>query len=166
MNPTPSFVNDFHRHQAEQLLQPVLIRVIDNLRKVIETSSWASTYEEQLLWPEGTTADEVAQVQQLAAQLEQADAEAAGALQQQLSRLPMPFPGYLLRLSQGDRTECLDVWQLCYQVCFSAYRPGVPAEVDLSLLDEVGDIDWLALDEKARQQVQKAFEQLPAPPSS
>lgn len=92
MNPMPSFANDFHRHQAEQLLQPVLIRVIDNLRKVVEASSWASTYEEQLLWPEGTTADEVAQVEQLAAQLEQADAAAASALQQQLSQLPMPFP--------------------------------------------------------------------------
>ncbi|MBD0267410.1 MAG: hypothetical protein ICV77_03855 [Cyanobacteria bacterium Co-bin8] len=156
----PTFADPFQQHQAEQLLQPVLIRVVDNLRKAMEASNWIGTYEEHLLWPEGTTTAEQEQVRQIAAQLEDADPETAQHLQEQLSHLPMPFPGYELRLSQGEHTQRIDVWNLCYQVCFTHYDPDTPAEVDPHLLDEVGDVDWLALDEKAQQLVQAAFEQL------
>lgn len=161
MKPMPTFDNSFQRHQAEQLLQPILIRVIDNLRKVLDTSSWVGTYEEHLLWPEGTTEAQQEQVRQIAAQLEDADEQTTMTLQEKLGQLPMPFPGYELRLNRGDQTERVDVWNLCYQVCFTHYDPDAPAEVDPTLLDEVGDVDWLALDEKARRLVQAAFNQLP-----
>ncbi|HEY9735117.1 MAG TPA: hypothetical protein V6D06_02505 [Trichocoleus sp.] len=161
MKPLPTFANDFQRHQAEQLLQPTLIRVVDNLRKALDTSPWIGTYEEHLLWPEGTTEEQQEQVRQIAAQLEEADEATASSLQAQLSQLPMPFPGYELRLNRGDQTERIDVWNLCYRVCFSHYDADAPAEIDPHLLDEVGDVDWRALDEKAQQLVQQAFDQLP-----
>lgn len=156
----PTFASPNQRQQADQLLQPVLIRVVDNLRKAQESTNWVGTYEEHLLWPEGTTADQQAQVQQIAAQLDEAEGETAQSLRAQLSHLPIPFPGYKLHLTQGDRTAHLDVWALCYQVCFTQYNPLVPAEVDPALRGADGDIDWLALDEKARQVVQAAFDQL------
>jgi hypothetical protein len=158
MKPMPTFTNPHQQHQAEQLLQPALIRVVDNLRKAMEASGWTGTYEEHLLWPEGSTPDQQEQVRQIAAQLEDADPETAQALQQQLSHLPIPFPGYELRVNQGEHTHSIDVWALCYQVCFTQYDPDQPAEVDPRLLDEVGDVDWLALDEKAQKLVQEAFE--------
>ena len=42
----PKFKNKQAWEQAQLLMQPAFIRVIDNLRKQLEQSSWKGTYQE------------------------------------------------------------------------------------------------------------------------
>lgn len=42
----PKITNTIAWQQAELLMQPALIRVIDNIRKQLENSAWAGTYQE------------------------------------------------------------------------------------------------------------------------
>ncbi|MGB3309569.1 MAG: hypothetical protein WBG32_04385 [Nodosilinea sp.] len=160
-----TFATPADETQATQLLQPCLIRVVDNIRKHTETLNWRSDYLEQARWPGDTTAAQRQQVRDLAAQLEGASAAEAGAIRQQLSQLPTPVPGYQLRLTQGgdaaptdqDYTATLDVWELCFAVCFSGYQPEQPVTVDPALIDPDGEINWLTLDEKAKSLVEQAI---------
>ncbi|MGF1519009.1 MAG: hypothetical protein ACFCVB_14580 [Nodosilinea sp.] len=160
-----TFATPTDETQAAQLMQPCLIRVVDNIRKHTETLDWRSEYLEQVRWPGTATADQRQQVRDLAAQLQDASLEQATALRQQLSQLPTPTPAYELRLTEGsaltdnNRTATLDVWELCFAVCFSGYQPQQPVSVDLALLDADGEINWLALDEKAKALVAQAIDQ-------
>ena len=155
-----TFATPEDRHQAEQLMQPTLIRVIDNLRKQTESADCKSEYLERVLWPETATEDQKQQVKAIAAQLETADPEQAAELRQQLSQLPKPVPTYELRLTHQGETTVLDIWQLCFRVCFHHYDQATPAQVDRNLLDADGEVDWIALDEKAKGQVVEVVEQL------
>jgi hypothetical protein len=154
-----TFATASDRTQANQLMQPCLIRVIDNLRKQTETLDWHSEYVEHLLWPDGTTAAQQEQVKALSAELDQAAAAEVPRLEQALSQLPNPMPAYQLRLTRGSQTACLDVWDLCFQVCFRNYAPEHPVVVDPTLLDSSGDIDWITLDEKAKALIETALTQ-------
>ncbi|PZV15124.1 MAG: hypothetical protein DCF21_12120 [Leptolyngbya sp.] len=172
-----TFATPADEAQADQLMQPCLIRVIDNIRKHTETLDWRSEYLEQVRWPGTATADQRQQVRDLAAQLQAASPEQATALRQQLSQLPPPAPAYELRLTEGsalaeplaetlaekNSTATLDVWELCFAVCFSDYQPQQPVSVDSALLDDDGEINWLALDEKAQALVVQAIDQAIAP---
>jgi hypothetical protein len=152
--------------QAAQLMQPCLIRVVDNIRKYTEATDWRTEYLEQVRWPGHATADQRQRVRDLAAQLEGASPEATAAIRQQLSQLPTPTPAYELRLTQGasqghneaPRTATLDVWELCFGVCFRNYQPSQPIVVDASLLDSDGEIDWITLDDKAKALVKEAID--------
>ena len=165
---TPKFANSQDWQQANLLMQPAFIRVIDNIRKQLETSNWHGSYENQLLWPDNTSDETKAKVLELQAQLKQAESPAAiAAVEQQLADLPEPFPQYALCLKHGDREQRIDLWQLCYQVCFEEYDPqqGSDADadqtvvVDESLIDaEIGDVDWVALDNKAKAIISSVFE--------
>ncbi len=155
-----TFATPHDRDQSAQLMQPCLIRVIDNIRKHTEGLDWRSDYVEQVMWSADTTEAQRQQVKDLAAQLETAEPEAAIAIRQQLDHLPTPAPAYELRLSRDNRTVTLDVWELCFQVCFQTYSPPQAVTVDETLWDETGDVDWLALDEKAKGIVTKAIDQL------
>ena len=54
----------------------------------------------------------------------------ADQLRQQLSTLPFsPVPAYQLQLTRNGDTVVLDVWQLCFQVCFVNYAADTPAQV-------------------------------------
>lgn len=158
-----TFASPIQRQRAEILMQPTLIRVIDNLRKELEASALRGTYQEQPMWPPGTTAPQKEQFNQLMAQLEAAEPEEAVAIRTELSRLPQPFPAYELHVHRAEEEpiQVIDVWELCYRVCLDNYHPEVPAKVDANLLEADGDIDWLALDEKAKGIIQKIFQQLP-----
>ncbi len=134
-------------------MQPTLIRVIDNLRKQTESTDCQSEYVERVLWPETATEDQKQQVKDIAAQLETADPDQTAQLRQQLKQLPNPVPTYELRITHQDETTVLDIWQLCFRVCFQNYEPAMPAQVDQNLLDADGQVDWIALDEKAKGQV-------------
>ncbi|MGB3405567.1 MAG: hypothetical protein WBA77_22990 [Microcoleaceae cyanobacterium] len=108
--------------QAELLMQPALIRVLDNIRKQLEDSPWKGTYEQ----------------------------------------IQIPHPGYRLNLTCNDGTRSVDVWDLCYQVCFLEYEPTHAAEesreveIDSSLIDsDTGEVDWKQLDDKAKHIVQQ-----------
>lgn len=162
------FANTLSWDQAELLMQPTFIRVIDNIGKQLDQSTWKGTYTDIQVWAEGTSDATKALVAQLQEQLATAEPADAEAIQTQLEQLPKPYPGYLLCLEQGDRKVTVDIWQLCYQTCFRNYSPVLNAmdenlivEIDTSLIDETGDVNWLRLDNKAKQLVEQIFSSLP-----
>lgn len=158
------FQNRQTRLLADQLMQPALIRIIDNIRKHLDTSDWKGTYQETQLWPEGIAEAQMHHFKALQAQLSQATPEQADSIRNELTQLPQPFPGYELHLTKGEQTRIVDVWQLCYCVCFEQYPvPEGPVKVDYSLIDqELNDVDWFVLDNKAKAIVDEVFNQLGA----
>ncbi|WP_159783039.1 hypothetical protein [Sodalinema gerasimenkoae] len=122
----PKFKSELAWQQAQLLMQPALIRVVDNIRKRLEQTSWKATYQET----------------------------------------QVPVPGYQLLLELGDRQKTLDIWELCYRVCFRDYIPtespeqACEVDIDTSLIDE-GDVDWERLDEKARTVTHLVLADLP-----
>ncbi|WP_445251301.1 hypothetical protein [Microcoleus sp. herbarium5] len=113
--------------QAELLMQPAMIRVLDNIRKQLEESVWTGTYQE----------------------------------------VQIPIPGYQLILELQGEQRCIDIWELCYRVCFVNYQPAhsqiqsQEVVIDTSLIDdETGDVDWNRLDAKASQLIQEIFANL------
>ena len=128
----PTFKNTLAWEQAQVLMQPALLRVVDNIRKELDDSDWKGKYKE----------------------------------------VTAPIPGYHLCLSRSDHQVEIDVWDLCYQVCFEKYEPvqhifshedetPYPVEVDTRLIDSLGEIDWQLLESKAQQYVRKVFSTLP-----
>lgn len=168
---TPKFATRLDWQQAELLMQPALIRVIDNIRKNLERSPWRGDYEDVQRWPSHTPPEVQGQVIALQHELETAAPERSILIQQTLDHLPRPYPGYELKLTQGDREVRLDIWNLCYQVCFMNYEvnhPDRPAVViDTSLINfEDQEVDWKRLDDKAKQLVDAAFSNLPSTAAS
>lgn len=163
----PKFANTRAWEQAELLMQPVFIRVIDNIRKQLEQTTWQGTYQDTPVWPEGVSEETKARVAQLQEQLATAPPDQIDEIEEQLARLPSPQPSYVLCLKKGDRQITVDLWQLCYQICFRNYSPILNAldqdmivEVDTSLIDDSGEVDWLRLDEKAKQLIEQIFNSL------
>jgi hypothetical protein len=154
-----TFATPTDEAQAAQLMQPCLIRVVDNIRKHTETLDWRSEYLEQVRWPGTATAEQRQQVRDLAARLREATPEAAEAIRQQLAQLPTPTPAYELQLTRDGHTATLDLWELCFGVCFNHYQPQQPVTVDADLLCDDGEINWLTLDEKAKALVEQAIDQ-------
>ncbi|NER79000.1 MAG: hypothetical protein F6K42_05355 [Leptolyngbya sp. SIO1D8] len=150
------------RQLAEQLMQPALIRVIDNIRKQLDVSDWQGCYQETQLWPEDMQESQLQRIKTLQAQLSYATPEEADALRDELASLPQPFPGYELHLTRGEQETIVNVWELCYCVCFEAFPvPDGAVKVDTSLIDrELNDVDWLVLDNKAKAIVEDVFGQL------
>jgi hypothetical protein len=113
--------------QAELLMQPTLLRVLDNIRKQIEQSTWEGTYEE----------------------------------------VETPIPGYQLCLHKQEQQVQVQVWELCYRVCFRDYIEShtpaetVEVEIDTDLLDENGEVDWTQLEEKTVKVIDNLFANLP-----
>ncbi|MEM9212845.1 MAG: hypothetical protein AAGD25_00580 [Cyanobacteria bacterium P01_F01_bin.150] len=163
---TPKFTSSEAWQQAEILMQPTFIRVIDNIRKCLESSEWDGIYQDVLVWPDNATPEDKVRVVQLQKELETAFPEELGSVKAALEKLPKPFPGYELRLSRGENHITIDLWQICYQICFSNYHPiqvsSVPVEVDTRLLKTNGEVDWHHLDEKAKGCVGAIFARLPA----
>ncbi len=166
---TPKFADQTAWQQAEILMQPALIRVIDNIRKQLETSSWRGDYQTVALWPEGTTEETKAQVALLQSELEAATGAEAEAIAHTLAQLPKSYPGYVLSLHKGDNpddtTVDVDLWQLCYSLCFLNYsftaeEPHPLVEIDTSLLDDQGEVDWERLDSKAKDLIGNIFNSL------
>ena len=164
----PKITDTVAWHQAELLMQPAFIRVIDQIRMQLDESGWKGTYQNVLIWPGGTTDETKAIVTQLLQQLEGAAPMELAEIEQALTQLPTPHPGYHLTLQhQGLQQVSVDLWELCYQVCFRNYSPSVDesggsaVEIDTSLIDETGDVDWQRLDAKAGELVQQVFANLP-----
>lgn len=124
----PKFKNTVAWEQAELLMQPALIRIVDQVRKQLEDTTWKATYKD----------------------------------------VQTPIPGYQLCLEKQDTSICVDLWELCFQVCFRDYKPvhseleSQEVEIDTTLIDETGDVDWQCLDTKAQQLVAQVFAELPA----
>lgn len=176
----PHFSDQVAWAQAELLMQPAFIRLLDNIRKQLDQSDWKGSYQDVQIWPENTPEPIKAEVTQLQVELATASPEQALEIEQMLARLPTPFPGYLLCLEHQGQQVQVDLWELCYQVCFRNYRglqdrpdesvveplvksPMEPTvEIDTSLIDdEMGEVDWNRLDDKARQIIEQMFADLP-----
>ncbi|MEM1309943.1 MAG: hypothetical protein AAF892_06840 [Cyanobacteria bacterium P01_D01_bin.71] len=153
------------RQLADQLMQPALIRVIDNIRKQLETSDWQGSYQETQIWPEGTPESTLQRFKELQGQLKGATPETADDIRTELMQLPQPFPGYELHLTKAEQTCVVDVWQLCYVVCFQEYPvTNGPVTIDMTIIDqEANNVDWLVLDNKAKATVSSVFDQLGVP---
>ncbi|MEH1941456.1 MAG: hypothetical protein V7L01_14735 [Nostoc sp.] len=158
----PKITNSVSWQQAEILMQPAFIRVIDNIRKSLDESSWTGTYHDVLIWPPSTTDEIKALVTELLQAMETATPQEADEIRETLARLPMPHPGYHLRLQRQQQEASIDLWELCYEVCFLEYTPQKEvADIDTSLIDELGEVDWLRLDAKSKELVEQAFAKLP-----
>ncbi|WP_071515833.1 hypothetical protein [Geitlerinema sp. PCC 9228] len=124
---TPKITDSVAWQQTEQLMQPTLLRVIDNIRKHAETYNWQIKYE----------------------------------------AVETPIPGYQLCLQNGQQQCQINLWELCYQICFCNYHLSplepssqeVEVDVDTSLLDDCGEVDWLRLDEKTQRAIADVFAQ-------
>lgn len=128
----PTFKTRLAWEQSQVLMQPAMLRIVDNIRKELESSDWQGTYKD----------------------------------------VTVPIPGYHLCLSRSDYEIEIDVWELCYKVCFQEYEPiqhifsqqdesAYPVEVDTRLIDDLGEVDWQLLELKAQQSVRKVFKTLP-----
>ncbi|MEM7579963.1 MAG: hypothetical protein ACFB02_18900 [Mastigocoleus sp.] len=158
---TPKIKDSTTWQQAELLMQPAFIRLVDNIRKQLDISSWKGTYQDILIWSADTTDETKAMVTQLMQDLKNATPEAAVEIRQRLAELPTPHPGYHLCLQRQEQQVNVDVWELCYQVCFLNYRAESEAvTIDTSLIDETGNVDWHVLDDKSRLVVDKVFNNL------
>ncbi|MCG9886782.1 MAG: hypothetical protein MH825_14665 [Cyanobacteria bacterium] len=151
---------------ADVLLQPALIRTVDNIRKQLEASDWRGRYEESWVFPPGTPEETQMRVKLLQQQLTAAQPEEAAAIEEALAALPAPSPAYQFHLSRGDRSTSIDLWQLCFRICFRDYAARaalangaiVEVEIDRDLLDETtGEVDWHRLDQKSQEAVQAIF---------
>lgn len=171
---TPKFQDLVTWQQAEVLMQPAFIRLVDNLRKQLEQSTWKGTYEEIPVWSDAVSANVRFKVTQLQAELKTASAEELIAIESALAQLPSPHPSYQLHLQQQEHTVTVDLWNLCYEICFQHYdaASGIShalgsidsnqgVKIDDALFDEAGDVDWNRLDQKVRQVVERTFSALP-----
>ena len=124
----PKFKNMAAWQQAEMLMQPALIRIVDQVGKQVEETNWKATYRD----------------------------------------VQNPIPGYELCLEGNGTSVCVDVWELCFQVCFRDYTPthaeleSQEVDIDTTLIDETGDVDWQSIDTKAQRLVAQVFASLPA----
>ncbi|MEB3225294.1 MAG: hypothetical protein VKJ86_05760 [Synechococcus sp.] len=126
----PKFKTRKAWHQAELLLQPAFIRVVDNFRAQLEDSPWTGEYED----------------------------------------LQDPYPGYLLRLKKDAVETTVNIWDLCYQICFQEYPTttivgdSCTVDIDTTLLEDSGAVDWQALEAKTQRLVTEIFTALEAGP--
>lgn len=158
----PKITNSVAWQQAEMLMQPAFIRVIDNIRKQLDTSAWKGTYQDVLVWAADTSNETQAIVTRLLQEMETATPSERDDIKQTLAKLPTPHPGYHLCLQRQDQQVSVDLWELCYQVCFLDYGTGDEAvNIDTSLIDETGDVDWLRLEAKTKDLVEQVFASLP-----
>ena len=158
----PKITNSTSWQQAEILMQPAFIRVIDNLRKQLDISDWKGTYQDVLTWPANTTDETKALVTQLVQEMETATPIQVEEIRKTLASLPMPHPGYNLLLQRHGEQVNIDLCDLCYQVCFLNYSPeNTAVDIDTSLIDEYGDVDWQYLENKTQILVEQVFASLP-----
>jgi len=158
-----TFADDHTRQLAEQLMQPVLIRILDNLRKELEQRAWQGTYHEDFFWPEGTTEAQKARVTELRSHYPTAPPEKTATIEAELAQLPTPFPSYHLQISIADQVYTIDIWQLCFRLCFVGYgQASDTVQINRALFDDTGDIDWLQLDEAAQHLVRQTLEDIDA----
>ncbi len=165
---TPQFSTASAKAKVQQLMQPALIRVIDNIRKQLDITDWQGKYEEELIWPEGTTPAQQQEYAALQKSLHGVPPEEHDQVANLLSQLPQPSPLYTLRLTKANYPDqTIDIWAMCYRVCalddvvLEAQKTSV-IDADSSLFDEAGEVDWQQLDDKTKALIENVFQSLPA----
>ncbi|NEO83514.1 MAG: hypothetical protein F6J87_04530 [Spirulina sp. SIO3F2] len=125
--PKPKFRSNDDWELAQILMQPSLIRIVDNLTRFLQDSAWQGEFEET----------------------------------------QVPEPGFILVLNQdGQPSQQVLLWELCFRVCFTDYpppeaNPNPLVTVDRQFLESDGDIAWSRLDQKTDQVLTEFFAQLP-----
>jgi hypothetical protein len=162
----PLFATPEDWEYTNLLMQPAFIRLLDNIRKLTdELSSWKTSYQENLIWDPDISEEERGRIGLLQQELKSTtDNDRAYDIEQILETLPKPYPAYEWKLERGEEVVTIDVWELCYKICFTAdFNPQteVPATVDQELFDEDYGVDWTVLDQKAKQLVTEILSQLP-----
>lgn len=128
----PQFKTRLAWDKAQILMQPALIRILDNIRKQLEQSQWQGSFKDVtdpipgylLCLTKGDRSLEV-DIWQLCYQVVS-------------NNYRVTFPNIL---SDEEQTS--------YEL-----------EIDERLLDETGEIDWQLIEAKAQQSVRQIFEQL------
>lgn len=166
----PQFLTPEALQQADQLMQPALIRLLDNLRKQLEVSPWTSRYETEQIWAEEVSEADRARWQLLGGQLRGATPEEVDAIEAAIAQLPQPRHVYWLHLSQDERVYQVNLWELCYQICCQNYevdllgkQPAIASStvsIDTTLFDEDCEVEWDQLDTKTKQVVEQLFNRL------
>ena len=158
------------QQQLAMLLQPALIRLIDQLRQQLTGAQWNWGYETLEFWPEQVSSEERQQYDDLMQALDVASDEDAETIQDVLMTLPQPVPLYRLDIEQAGEQTAINMWELCYQICLYNYQPDWSSmhveapnlsqyKLDKSLFDADFDIKWEVLDAKARQVVSRMMQQ-------
>jgi hypothetical protein len=161
----PQFTDQASWQQADQLMQPALIRTIDNIRKQLEseTLTWKGEYREFPIWPEDVSEETQAQIGLLRQELSTATGAQVDDITAALADMPQPIPGYELVLSQvGQITVVVNIWEVCYRVCFvnpdAVIAGEAPVQVDTNLLEaDTAEVDWGQLDAKTQAIVGAIF---------
>jgi len=162
----PTFENSEEWERANLLMQPAFIRVLDNIRKLMEEHpTWKSSYPESLIWDPSVSEEERGRIGLLQQELKTTTSnDRAIEIEQVLETLPKPYLVYEWRLERDIQIVAIDLWELCYQVCFTDdyhSSSNQPAQVDRRLLDDWNEVDWRVLDDKAKQLVLDILSQLP-----
>jgi hypothetical protein len=128
----------------------------------LDISDWKGTYQDVLTWPANTTDETKALVTQLVQNMETATIAQIEEIKKTLTSLPMPYPGYHLLLQRQQEQVNIDLWDLCYQVCFLNYSSqNTAVDIDTNLIDEYGDVNWQYLENKTQELVKQVFANLP-----
>jgi hypothetical protein len=120
----PKFATELAWQQAELLMQPAYIRLVDQIRRQTE---------------------------------ENADIPVS------YIEVTEPYPSNLLCLTKDDQELRVDIWELCFQVCFTNFdeilqHPEQAAQIDEHLFDpDSAEVDWTKLDNKAQAAVAQVF---------
>jgi hypothetical protein len=127
----PIFKNSTDWEQAEYLMQPSLIRVIDNLRKQLDESVWKGTY---------TEIDKPYPGHQLHLTYQDYTYE--------IALWDICFQVCFLDYQISPSTDSTDLAEQ-------------EVRIDTSLFRETGEIDWQKLETKTQQIIDKLFANLP-----
>jgi hypothetical protein len=151
--------------EAAMLFQPALIRLLDQIRNQLAESTWKGTFETRELWPMGNPV--------LAVDADTPEDESPNPPSTNASSAEAPQVLYLLNLTHPGQTAevRVNIWELCYQICFQDYQPQIgretiadfqPGEVttDMGLFDADGEVDWHQLDHKAHQVVAQLLQEI------
>ena len=117
----PTFIDPETWEKTNILMQPAFIRLLDNIRKLTdELSTWKTSYKETLVWDADISEEERGRVGLLQQELKSTtDNDRAYEIEQILESLPKPYPAYEWKLERGEELVTIDVWELCYKICFT-----------------------------------------------
>ena len=123
----PKFASELDWQRAQHLMQPALIRIIDNIRKQLDVSEWQGSYHTDQLWPEDTSEVQKAEFNALQQQLNSTqNVDEADVIEQQLAQLPAPLPIYALELNVGNKCRAWICGSSVTTPVFSTTPPANP----------------------------------------